>query len=550
MKYQGQTFMTDNDLKVNMLGFWPRLEIQNPALQEQVGEFLGGDEVVAYAQHLVSSGMDFAAVEAQILEDIQNPKKGELKDIVFNKTVTGIGRGHSLGGLSGVVLGLNGTKMLDSGLTGFVASRSLATSSRRRETTTGEIVVPESLKGREDLLNEYLEISRDVFKVSAQFKERFGKLGGVQTFNKVIPYNNPADIFMVMPLDTMATLAFEVKQDAINPKGNFIPRELVQLAEMAPEIMEKARLDTMYNQRVKVPRDTYLHYTVFKDPSSPNYALELAEEKNMHQNPLVDGFSKDFTDGFYEVLARLENDFKATREITDPNELAERSMENMLAIRSFAGEYNEAVGFKIVDSLSWRVWSEQKRHATLRQNVESVYGAAERAGEIVKGLWPQVQRANDTGEIDKGLYEKLESAIIIDPKLKENPELGIPYIYHSVKQLMFHQKLLEEGIEPRDALYIVPKNIRVRTLENYDLVNLVDLELPLRLCKTCEPERYATSWKKRDMIAEILPELDFLLQPKCNIGFCTEDPYCHHIGDLRDGYDRDLHKQTKQAMLS
>ncbi len=61
MKYQGQTFMTDNDLKVNMLGFWPRLEIQNPALQEQVGEFLGGDEVVAYAQHLVSSGMDFCS---------------------------------------------------------------------------------------------------------------------------------------------------------------------------------------------------------------------------------------------------------------------------------------------------------------------------------------------------------------------------------------------------------------------------------------------------------------------------------------------------------
>ena len=30
------------------------------------------------------------------------------------------------------------------------------------------------------------------------------------------------------------------------------------------------------------------------------------------------------------------------------------------------------------------------------------------------------------------------------------------------------------------------KNIRVRTLENYDLANFIDLELPLRLCNACE----------------------------------------------------------------
>ena len=50
-----------------------------------------------------------------------------------------------MGGLSGVVLGLHGTKMIDSGLTGLVASRSLVTSGRRRDVKVDDIVVPENI---------------------------------------------------------------------------------------------------------------------------------------------------------------------------------------------------------------------------------------------------------------------------------------------------------------------------------------------------------------------------------------------------------------------
>lgn len=552
-EYNNQKFMTDNDLKVNILGFWPRWDIQNRELCEVLKEnenrdFLGGDEIISYAQHLVSSGMNFKFVEEEILTDIRNPEKGELKNIVFNKTATGIGRGHSLGGLSGVVLGLNGTKMIDSGLTGFVASRSLATSSRRRETTTEEIVIPESLFQRQDLLQEYLKISQDVFNVSKQFKERFGKLNGVQTFNKIIPYNNPADLFIVLPLDTLATLAFEAKQDRLNPNGNFLPKELLKLADMASEITTEVGLNTMYEQRIQVPRDTYMHYTVFKDPSLSNYALERAELAGMPLEPIVLDNHRDLTGGFKKEINKLKNFFEETKKITDPAELNKSSMRNMLALRSFVNDYNEAVGVKILDTLSWRVWSEQKRHSTLKQNVESVYSAADRAYGIIKDIWPQIELANKTEQSEFLPYSKLDEAIIIDERLKENPHLIIPYVYNTAKQLMFYGKLMEEGFEQRDALYIVPKNIKVRTLENYDLINLIDLELPLRLCSTCEPERYATSWKKRKVISEVIPELDYFLQPKCNIGFCTENPYCNHITDLRK-YNKELHKQTKDEML-
>jgi hypothetical protein len=113
---------------------------------------------------------------------------------------------------------------------------------------------------------------------------------------------------------------------------------------------------------------------------------------------------------------------------------------------------------------------------------------------------------------------------------------------------MFSNKLVEEGFEKRDVLFSVPKNIKLRTTENYDLVNLVDLEFPLRLCSACEPERYASSWEKRELIAKAVPELDYFLSPKCNVGFCTEGKSCNHIYDMRE-YSVDLHKTTKQAML-
>lgn len=556
LKYQGKEFLTDNDLKVNILGFWPRWDIKNEKLKDFLEKnygrnFLGGDELVAYSQSLVSHGMDFARLEEEILRDIENPENRDFKDILFSKTATGIGRGHSLGGLSGVVLGVHGTKMIDSGLTGLCASRSLVTSSRRRETVTGEIAIPESLKNYPELLKEYMQISEDVLKLSDDFKERFGKLGGVETFNKVIPYNNPADLFIVLPLDTLSTITSEVRADNLNPNGNFVPRELYSLSDMFPKITKEIGQNIMFQQRIEVPRDTYLHYSVFKDPSFSNYALEKGEESGMNINPVVIECQKDFTKGFMKTLEQTKKIFEETKKISNPKELHKKSLECMYALRNFSGEFNEALRVKVLDTLSLRVWSEQKRHATLRQNVESVYSAVPRASNKIVALWSVIKEAYSENDFEKiqNILGDLEKNIIIDDRLKNQKELIMPYVYHTAKQLMFYRKMIENGFEPRDALYIAPKNIRVRTLENYDLKNLIDLEFPLRLCNTCEPERKASSWKKREAMADAIPELDYFLKPKCNIGFCTEGKYCSHITDMRD-YNPELHKQVKEIMLS
>lgn len=557
IQYKGQTFMTDDDLKVKVLGPYPLEDIKNSELKKffkdnYSRDFLGGDEIISSAQKLVFGGMDFAELEKEILKDMQDSGKS-LEEIIWKKTSINVGRGHSVGGLSGVVLGIHGTKMIDSGLTGLVMSRSLVTSSRRRETTSEEIVIPKALMSKPELLKEYMEISKEVFELVGKFKETFKKLGGIETFNKLIPYNNPADLFIVLPLDTLATLAFEVMYDRENPNGNFVPREIHNLVSQFSDITKEAGINTMYEQRIRVPRGVYLHYTVFRDPALKNEALEEAEAREMPLQPMIIDSSVNFTPSARLELERLREFAESNMQIQNPKELADAATRYMLSMGAFVGENNESVRVKILDNLTWRVWSEQKRHATLRQSVESVYSAAGRNAKNMESLWPVInhsyQSTSRKNFLGLRFIKEAEKSIIIDERLKTQPELLVPYLYYTAKQLGLFQKMLKAGVEPRDALYIVPKNIRLRTMEHYDLKNLIELELPLRLCNTCEPERKATSWQKRELIAEAIPELKYFLWPKCGVGYCTEGDYCKHLTERRQ-YDKEFHQAVKKEMLS
>ena len=131
-------------------------------------------------------------------------------------------------------------------------------------------------------------------------------------------------------------------------------------------------------------RDAYLHYTVFRDPALKNEALEEAKWRKMPLEPRVIDSSVNLTGGALEELEKLKEFAERNMQISDPKELADAAMKYMLTMRAFVGENNESVRVKVLDNLSGRVWSEQKRHATLRQNVESVYSAAERIAEEIE----------------------------------------------------------------------------------------------------------------------------------------------------------------------
>lgn len=535
--YKGRQYLEPQDLKVKLLDFLPNVPIAHPALQEELGrDFLGPDEVVSLIQVAVARAVDYqTGLEEELLKIQADGKK--IAETIFKKNLSGIGRGHSLDGLPVLALGINGTKMIDSAFTGMVYSRSLVTSGRRRETTLSELVVPRSISRNETLLDEYLAICEDLFTLSEDIKQRHGKkVDAIQAFNKLKPYNDPADLFYVLPLSSLVNLAVQVEEERRNGTS-WLPAEFSLFVDTMEGIVDSLGMGQLYRMRKAVPRETYLHYQIFKRPEEDYVSARHAEYADPI-DPAVVRCIDDLPASAGQALVELEESFRAARSYHDARDLYELTCRNKAALSAFCRSYNAALNIQTISSLSWRVWSEQKRHGTLTQHVESIYSAAERAYAHVREIWPVIEHRYDI----EGVVSRAEHAFVISDQIKAEKEMLAAYVYHSARQIMFYGKLLEAGIPPRDALYILPRNVRVRTLEDYNLINAVSLELPLRLCTECEPERRITSEKKAEIFKQRLPGLSFLFEPKCNLGYCTEGKFCAKIIKLNPSYNLEVHK--------
>jgi len=536
-EHNGKRYLEPQDLKVKLLNFLPSVPLSDPGLRRELGrDFLGPDEVVALIQVAVARAVDYQAGLEQELLDMQAAGKN-IPETIFKKNLSGIGRGHSLDGLPVVALGINGTKMIDSAFTGMVYARSLVTSGRRRETTLSELVVPRGISSAPQLFSEYLAIAEDLFALSEEIRRSYAKkIDAIQAFNKLRPYNDPGDLFYVLPLSSLVNLAMQVDEER-RSGTDWLPEEFALFIEIMEGLVDKAGMGQIFRMRRAVPRETYQHYQIFKAPGA-DYVTARHAEKNNPIDPEVVRLVDDLPAQARTELARLKDLFASVKAYKDPAGLYDLTRSNLAALSNFCRRYNAALTIQTISSLSWRVWSEQKRHGTLSQHVESIYTAAQRAYEIVREIWPKLRDRHCEDE----LVARAEQAFVIGDDIKAERGMCAAYVFHSARQIMFYGRLVEAGIKPRDALYIVPRNIRVRTLESYDLINAVSLELPLRLCTECEPERRITSEKKAELFKEALPELAFLFEPKCSLGFCTEGKFCAKIMRLNKAYNQATHK--------
>lgn len=108
-------------------------------------------------------------------------------------------------------------------------------------------------------------------------------------------------------------------------------------------------------------------------------------------------------------------------------------------------------------------------------------------------------------------------------------------------------------IAPREAIFIVPRGLRINVLQHYDLYNLLCGFYPLRLCSTAEEQIEKLTIQEMSEIKKVLrkkklPELAELLAPKCySTGFCPEREFCGKIKGLVKFYDQDFHdRMTKE----
>ncbi len=540
----GTRYLEPQDLKVKLLDFLPRVPVGDDIVREELGrDFLGPDEIVALIQVAVARSVDYQSDLKDELLRIHTLGKS-IPETIFKKNLSGIGRGHSLDGLPVIALGINGTKMIDSALTGVVYSRSLVTSGRRREAKPLELVVPRSISADSSLFAEYRQISQDLFEFAEQTKVRFTKkIDAIQALNKLKPYNDPADLFYVLPLSSLVNLAVQVQEQRHNDI-QYLPEECALFVDAIEEMIDDMGMGQIYRMRKAVPRETYLHYSIFREQGRGDYAALKHEEYGNPIDPKVVGMLNDLPEAAKKELKEIKALFASCREYKDAEHLYELTCRNKEVLSSFCRRYNEALRIKTISSLSWRVWSEQKRHGTLAQHVESIYSAADRALGQVREIWPVIKEG---GDIDR-IIPLAANAFVISDELAKEREILQGYLYHTARQIMFYGKLIEKNIVKRDALYCVPRNIRLRTLESYDLINAASLELPLRLCTECEPERRITSEMKAKSLKQHLPDLAFLLEPKCSLGYCTEGKFCANIIRLNPGYNMDVHHEIARII--
>ena len=516
-----------------------------------IGAF-GPDTVVAFSQELVGKDADIQ----QLLRTINESAKDtdELNELTFKKHLSGIGRGHALDGLPVVAFAIKGSKMLDSALTGAVYSRALASSSRRKQSTIEDLYIPATFWNHPEIEKQYKEVNERIFAAQSEFAA-LGK-PALATFNKLRAYNDTCEMLYVVPLSTLVNLTVNV-----NPW--YTPLEVQLFVKSLPDLLRPYGLEQMYKLRCAVPRETYQHYTVFTDPADANWLSQQKEAEAEMGNKIRFPQVMFDTSSYLTLHAKALAERMSNRLHNAAEEFAGESLEaqggafyeavsqNAHDLSKLTRRFNEALFVRTRSAISWRVWSEQKRHGTLKQQVISVYEAAHAASIGVGSLLAGLSESDEPRQYTEEERALFMDFFVIDPVLKQDSHSALCdlYIDLTLRQMAVY-RMIEQGcagavygaVQAYDLLYCVPRNLILDTLETYDVMNLFSLELPLRLCSTCEVEREATSEAKASSIRAALPDAyGRLLQPKCNLGYCPEAKCCGKVKEFNPYYTNELH---------
>ena len=189
--------------------------------------------------------------------------------------------------------------------------------------------------------------------------------------------------------------------------------------------------------------------------------------------------------------------------------------------KEFVNSVQNNLIVKIETRVSLAAWNEIKRHRTVRQDVESIYKAAESCLKNERLI-----------HIPKGVNKKR-------------------FLEICSEALSLYEDMVENGIEKRDAIYILPHAITLGTtliLNGYHLFDPFGF-LGVRSCPTSDYELNELSQKIMDGICKKIRGIKDLLGPKCKIGFCPERNFCANIFKFVKNYNLNLHKKLQAQLL-
>lgn len=511
------------DLKLDFLGWIPRFE----------DGFLDSQSIIAFSALLSFKGQAIKALYKEALRGEQDIEK-KVKTILRRSSL----RGHaSLSTTPCLAISYQGTKFLDSLLTGTVFSSSLMASGRRTKTSLSDIAYPASIyKGK-----------RARFLYQKQMEKNINFLNHLidadipqDAASKIMPYGMVGTGIIVLPIESIIGFERETEMEK-----EWMPEDALLFINKVKKRLKAFGLDDLYYTRKVAPRNVYHYPNIFKDPKVSNLARDFGAKLRPGKLSAIVGFERMIAPKLLKRLKKLNAEIEAMA--SSKREIKNRWLKNLLARKELCRDYNLALSLSVISSVSWRVWGEKKRHRTVPQVVDSIYASVKRALKVFKKAYPQIK----AGKINDKLIKEIDFVFAVPPTIVANKEILSHYLKLAAESLFTYQKLVEKGVPERDAIYVIPRGIRIFCLQQFDLYNLITGYYPLRLCPTAEEQMQRRTEQEMVLIRKLLKkkrleDLLSLIVPKCHlVGFCSEQNFCGKIKALIPYYNEEFHQEMK-----
>ncbi len=455
-------------------------------------------DMIDYAPKLESAGPDkIVATSGVLTTKMENFK--EMLERIDDKVLKGFHneatrRGHaSLTTSVNFYFWIEGSRISDFYFSSFPFGSYLVFSSRRIEIGPESMIIPDSI-AESQFKDEYEKVCKTLIDLYNKVKEK----KGIDYARRILPIGFVSRLFFNLPLQVVLGIIKEAREDN-QRKSPTMPKEIVEIANSLEDCI-RSRTNYLADASLKLPYDTnFPHPDLFKG----DIEFKTPETKILSKDEKLEKILAETK----EKLTALKDSNNITKSAEIWKEFVEKIQNKIL------------VEANIISSLS--AWNDIKRHRSVRQKVESIYHAADRC----------IKKSDNWN--DDYFYM---------PPV-ENEELKGQIIAAYKEALRLYEKMVNKGIEKRDAIYIIPHAINLGIhmfLDGYHIFDPFGF-LGIRTCTTTDHEVTKIANRIMNELRKELPVISDFVGPKCKLGYCPERNFCGLIKRFVKDYDEKLH---------
>lgn len=519
------------DLNIKFLGI-------NPVLKDETGE-LKAEDIAALSALLTFKGKSVKALYEDAKEKGQDIDQKVLK--ILKKSAL---RGHASIATTPVFsFNYEASKFIDTLFTGIIFSSSLMASGRRTNSTIDDIVYPAQIADDPKLKEEYENQSKEIIC----FLEESIKSGlDKDATAKILHYGIYGTGIISLSIESL--VGFKKEYEA---EKEWMPAEAGLFLEAIEKELKKMGVDNLYATRLEAPRDIYPFPNILKNPAEKNLARELIEKEELpNENFRIENVNLIDSK---ELKNRLSNLEKQEKEIFSNQEKIKDGWKGLLEERRrIIRDFGQALNVKVLSRIAWRAWGEKKRHRTVPMVPDSLYFATDRAQKLLSDYETKIKGKN----LSQKEVSEIDRFFAISPELlkKENENFLYRYLEVGLNALNCYKNLIEKGIKPAEAIYIVPRAVKLDILQEYNLYNLLSGYYPVRTCSTVEEHLQSITIKEMLVIQRKLKEMGQdeiadAIKTKCElVGFCLEEESCGKVKKAVPDFDNEFHQEMKDSL--